>query len=55
MMAKSHFDVFSGSDFHENPMEGTLTYGSNWHEARVPLNRKYLEASSYFTGSPVDF
>src|SRR5258708_30254555 len=28
---------------------------SNWHEARVPVNRKRLKESSYFTGSPVDY
>ena len=54
-MAKSHFDVFSGSDFHEKPIDGTSTSASIWHVARVPVNRKCLEASSYFTGSPFDF
>src|SRR5713226_5753968 len=55
MIATSAFDVLSGSDFHEKPIEGTSTSASNWHEARVPVNRKRLEESSYFTGSPVDF
>src|SRR5271166_6072437 len=55
MMAKSLFEVVSGSDFHEKPMEGTATSASIWHVARVPVNRKCLEVSSYFTGSPVDF
>jgi hypothetical protein len=53
--AKSHFEVFSGSDFHENPIEGTSTSASIWHAARVPVNRKCLAESSYFTASPVDF
>ena len=55
MIATSAFDVLSGSDFHEKPIEGTSTSASNWHEARVPVNRKRLEESSYFTDSPVDF
>src|SRR5229473_791404 len=55
MMAKSAFDVFSGPDFHEKPMEGTSTSASSWQEARVPMNRKCMEGSSYFMGSPVDF
>src|SRR5271169_4708336 len=55
MMAKSLFEVLSGSDFHEKPMEGTATSASIWQIARVPVNRKCLEASSYLTGSPVDF
>ena len=54
-MAKSHFEVFSGSDFHEKPMDGTSTSASIWHVARVPVNRKCLAASSYFAGRPVDF
>src|ERR1700751_3706232 len=54
-MAKSDFDVLSGSDFHEKPMEGTSTWASSWQEARVPVTRKCREGSSYFTGSPVDF
>jgi hypothetical protein len=45
----------SGSDFHEKLIEGTSTSASNWHVARVPVNRKCFEESSYFTGSPVDF
>jgi len=36
-------------------MEGTSTCASSWQLARVPINRKCFEASSYFTGSPVDF
>jgi len=36
-------------------MDGTSTAASIWHVARVPVNRKCLAASSYFTGSPVDF
>jgi len=55
MIAKSHFEVLRGSDFHEKPMDGTSTAASIWHVARVPVNRKCLAASSYFTGSPVDF
>ena len=55
MMAKSDFDAFSGSDFHEKPMDGTSTSTSIWQVARVPVNRKCLVASSYSTGSPVDF
>lgn len=55
MMAKSHLDVLSGSDFHEKSIDGTSTSASIWHVARVPVNRKCLEASSYFAGSPVDF
>jgi hypothetical protein len=55
MMAKSHLDVLSGSDFHEKSMDGTSTSASIWHVARVPVNRKCFEASSYFAGSPVDF
>lgn len=31
MMAKAALDVFSGSDFHEKPMEGTSTCASSWH------------------------
>src|ERR1700722_15833580 len=54
-MAKSHRDVFNGSDLHEKPISGTSTCASSWHEARVPVNRKCLEGSSKFTGSPVDF
>lgn len=54
-MAKSLFDVSNGSDFHEKPLEGTTTSASSWHEARVPVNRKCLEESSVFTGSPIDF
>src|SRR5580698_4171523 len=54
-MAKPAFDVFSGSDFHENPINGTSISASSWHVARAPVKRKCLEASSYFTGSPVDF
>src|SRR5277367_1408547 len=54
MIAKSHFDVASGSDFHENPIEGTSTSASIWQMARVPVKRKCFAASSYFTGSPVD-
>ncbi len=53
--AKSHFDVFKGSDFHEKPIDGTSTSACSWHVARVPVNRKCLAVSSYFTGSPVDF
>lgn len=55
MMAKPHFDVLSGSDFHEKPVDGTSTTASIWHVARVPVNRKCLAESAYFTGSPVDF
>src|SRR5580658_902612 len=55
MMATSHTDVFSGSDFQEKSIEGTSTWASNWHEARVPVKRKCLDGSSYFAGSPVDF
>src|SRR5580698_8652455 len=55
MIAKSAFEVLSASDFHENPIDGTSTSASSWQVARVPVNRKCLEASSYFTGSPVDF
>jgi len=55
MMAKPDFDVFRGSDFQEKPIEGISTCASIWHEARVPVKRKCLEASSYLTGSPVDF
>lgn len=47
--------MFSGSDFHENPIDGTSTCASIWHVARVPVKRKCLPASSYFAGSPVDF
>src|SRR5271157_1562644 len=54
-MAKPHFDVFSGSDFQEKPAAGTSTSASIWHQARLPMNRKCLAGSSYFTGSPVDF
>jgi|SRR5580698_7761284 hypothetical protein len=55
MIAKSAFEVLGASDFHENPIDGTSTSASSWQVARVPVNRKCLEASSYFTGSPVDF
>ena len=55
MTAKSDFDVFNGSDFHEKPIEGTSTCASAWHEARVPMNRKCLDGSSYLTDSSVDF
>ena len=30
---KSLFDVLSGSDFQEKPIEGTSTWASNWQEA----------------------
>jgi hypothetical protein len=33
------FDVSSGSDFREKPMEGTSTCASNWHVALVPVTR----------------
>jgi ferredoxin len=39
MIAKLAADVSIGSDFHANPMEGTLTAASRWHSARVPTNR----------------
>ncbi len=55
MIAKAELDVSNGSDFHEKPIDGTETCASSWHDARVPVNLKCLEGSSYFTGSPVDF
>src|SRR5438132_10172637 len=55
MTAKSAFDVSRGPDFQEKPMDGTSTSASSWHAARVPMNLKCFEGSSYFTGSPVDF
>jgi hypothetical protein len=55
MMAKLHFDVANGSDFEEKPREGTSTWASSWHDARVPVNRKCFEASSMLIGWPVDF
>jgi hypothetical protein len=55
MIAKSDLEVLSGSDFHEKPIEGTCTSASIWHVARAPVNRKCFPASSYLTGSPVDF
>src|SRR5580704_8271188 len=55
MIAKLAADVSIGSDFHANPMEGTLTAASRWHSARVPVNRNCFAGLSYWTGSPVDF
>jgi hypothetical protein len=37
MMAKSDCGVFSGSDFHEKPIDGTSTCASIWHVAREEL------------------
>src|SRR5215813_874234 len=35
MTAKLALDVSIGSDFQENPVEGTLTSASSWHSARA--------------------
>ena len=55
MMAKSALDVASESDFQEKPIDGTSTWASSWHDARVPVNRKCLAGSSNLIDSPVDF
>ena len=54
MTAKPALDVSIGSDFQENPVEGTLTSASSWHSARLPVNRNCCDGFSYCTGSPVD-
>src|SRR5215472_2281936 len=54
MTAKLALDVSIGSDFQENPVEGTWTSASTWHSARVPVNRNCWDGFSYCTGSPVD-
>ena len=54
MTAKLALDVSIGSDFQENPVEGTWTSASSWHSARVPVNRNCCNGFSYRTGSPVD-
>jgi hypothetical protein len=45
MIANAAEEVASGSDFHENPIEGTSTCASIWYTARVPSNRNCLAAS----------
>ena len=45
IIANAAEEVASGSDFHENPIEGTSTCASIWQTARVPSNRNCLAAS----------
>ena len=54
MTAKPALDVSMGSDFHENPMEGTFMAASRWDSARIPLKRNCCAGFSYRAGSPVD-
>src|SRR5262245_20638021 len=53
MIATSAFEVFSGSDLQEKPIEGTSTCASIWQVAFLPENRKCFEGSSCETNSPV--